>query len=169
MPGEKAAVELALESAPIEEFDEPEQLDLIGAPESARVISLRKKRLAKDGSNRGRNPGARNKRVTDYANFLLSRYGSPLEVLAQIAVMRVDELSASIGCDKLAALQEKRLAAIALTPYVHQKMPLAVNVNERVVHLHLDLGDAGDDGESEGMNFTAQIVEAIARDADNDE
>lgn len=167
MPGEKTALEIALEAEGEDETFE-EQPDLLGLPETTTVIELREKRIAKDGSRRGRNPGSVNKRTTDYARLLLSTGRSPLLVLAQMAAVRVDELAATLGCKKLEAWQEKRLAAIALLPYVHSKMPVQVNVNERVVHLHMDLGDlnAGDD---DGIGATAQIVDVIAREEADDE
>ena len=74
------------------------------------------------------------------AAYLLSRYTSPLEVLAQIAVARVDQLAASLGCTKLEALQEKRLAAIALKDHLHSKMPVAVDITDRKV-IYLTIGE----------------------------
>jgi hypothetical protein len=170
--GTQTGVALALAKAAPEGAAEEEQEDffedLIGAPETERVVDLREKRAAKDGSNRGRTPGVRNRRTLEMANFLLRRYASPLEILAQIAVARVDELSASIGCTKLEALQEKRLAAIALVPYLHQKMPVAVDVtNTKVVHLTINepalLSDVTGVGgvDDDVLTLTTTLVEAI--------
>mgnify|MGYP001556561073 FL=1 len=157
MSGEHQAVAFAVANSP--EEPQEEQLDLIGAPENAAVIALREKRKGP-----GRPAGARNRRTLEMANFLLSRYASPLEVLAQIATARVDLLTASIGCTKLEALQEKRLAALALLPYLHQKMPVAVDVtNRKVVHLTIVEGEAGGQPEGEEITLTGHIVEAVAR------
>lgn len=168
MPGDQAALAIALEVAGEDEGEAWEQPDLLGLPEDSQVVELREKRLARDGSRRGRNPGSRNKRTEDMVRLLLSQNKSPLLILAQMATARVDELAASLGCKKLEAWQEKRLAAIALLPYVHSKKPVEVNINERVVHLHMDLGDLDTGGESD-LGLTAQIVDVVARDRAEDE
>ena len=124
MAGEKTAAALAIGERPLTDQAE-EQLDLedlLGLPQTAALVDLQARR------GPGRPAGARNRRTTEFADYLLSRYASPMEVLAQVAVARVDELAAQLGCTKLEALQEKRLAAIALVPYLHQKQPLAVNL-----------------------------------------
>ncbi len=152
---------MALDAAPADDVVE-EQLeldDLLGLPETTAVVSLREKR------GPGRPPGAPNRRTVEMAQFLLKRYASPLEVLAQIATARVDELSQSLGCDKLEALQEKRLAAIALLPYVHQKQPVALDVtNRNVVHLNITIEEAQpreEVDEDKTISLTARVVDAI--------
>lgn len=159
--GTQAAVERALAEKPIE-IAEDEQIELL--PD---LIGTKKGDGRAQSGKVGRPAGATNKRVTEYANYLLSRYSSPLEVLAQIATARVDDLKKEIGCTKLAALQEKRLAAMALLPYVHQKMPVAVDVtNRKIVQLVIEddsaggvhLEDTGDD-----FTLTAQIIDAVAK------
>lgn len=162
MSGEKAAVQIALDAGapdPMQVDEEQLELDdLLGLPETSAVISLREKR------GRGRPPNARNRRTVEMVDFLLKRYASPLEVLAQIATARVDELSVTLGCKKLEALQEKRLAAIALIPYVHQKQPTAIDIsNKSVVHLNITIEDASQpkDEEPETITLTGKIVEAI--------
>lgn len=160
--GEKAAVAIALAAAgnPSTEHKE-EQLDiedLIGAP-----LRLDQVEVLNRNGNRGvgRPLHSRNKRTVEWAEYLLTRYASPLEVLAQMAVARVDVLAAQLGCTKFEAYQEKRLAAIALVPFIHQKQPLAVNLNNKTfVHLTIsegsELSPAPDD-----MTLTARVVEAI--------
>lgn len=101
---------------------EPEQLDLLGLPVTPAAQALAEKR------GPGRPPGARNKRTEAWAEYLLARYGSPLEVLMQIANMPIVELVAGLGCSALEALQEKRHAAIALAPYIHQRQAVAVDL-----------------------------------------
>lgn len=158
--GYQTAVAMALQDRGEDLEQEEEQLDLIGAPETAAVIQIREKR------GPGRRPGARNKRTVEMANYLLNRYASPLEVLMQIATMRVDELSASIGCTKLEALQEKRHAALAALPYIHQKQPVAVDLNSRsIVHLTIVEGEAapGNSAEEDVITLTGQIVDAAEK------
>lgn len=99
------------------------QPDLLGLPVNASVKAVR------DARGPGRPLGARNRRAEDAARYVIEVIGDPLLMLAQIAVMPADELAAAAGCTTAAALAEKRLAAIAVLPYVHQRQPLAVNVS----------------------------------------
>lgn len=160
--GEKTAVDLAIAAAgnpSTEQVEEQLDLeDLIGAPLRLDQVEV----LNKTGNRGvGRPLHSRNKRTVEWAEYLLTRYASPLEVLAQMAVARVDELAARLGCTKFEAYQEKRLAAIALVPFIHQKQPLAVNFsNKTFVHLTISeesaLAPAADD-----ITVTARIVERI--------
>jgi hypothetical protein len=143
---------------------EAEQLDLcdlLGLP-AARLGSVT---FADQVRGRGRPAGARNKRTVEWANYLTRRYGSPLEVLAQIATTSVTELRDSLACSALEALGEKRLAAIALLPYIHQRQPLAVDLtNRQVVYLSiLDAAaaepGAGDEGDMTLIGALVNIVE----------
>lgn len=129
MTGEKTALRSVLEA---EEEPESAQLELLGAPITKEVIEMREE----ERRGPGRPKGSANKRTTELAAYLLSRYTSPIEVLAQIATAHVGQLAKSINCTKLEALQEKRLAAIALAPYLHAKMPVAVDLtNHKMIHL----------------------------------
>ncbi len=99
------------------------QPDLLGLPVNCAVQALR------DARGPGRPLGARNRRSEDAARYLIEVIGDPLLMLAQIAVMPANELAAAAGFTIAAALAEKRLAAVAVLPYVHQRQPLAVNVS----------------------------------------
>jgi hypothetical protein len=149
--GTKTAVDLVMEQAAAE-LEEPEQLDLLGLPVRATV----------DGAPRGpgRPPGARNRRTVEFAKFLLSRYASPLEVLAQLAVSPAGELARSLGCTPLEALQEKRHAAIALAPFLHERQPIAVNLTDRkVVYLHIEVGEKpGEFGADDALTIEGTIL-----------
>jgi hypothetical protein len=113
------------------------QPDLLGLPENPHVAMLRAKRQAA-----GRPPGARNKRSEDVARFIVEQIGDPLLMLAQLAVMPAAELAAAVGCTTAEALIEKRLAAIAVLPFVHQRQAVAIDVKtHREVSLTLVLGD----------------------------
>lgn len=136
MAGVKKALQTTIEARPAEPAQVEEQLELLGAPVNEKVAEVRRRRKV------GRPKGAINKKTAATAEYLLSRYSSPLEVLMQIATAGVEELSASLGCTKLVALQEKRLAALAVAPYLHTKMPVAVDVtNRKVVNLIIEDGD----------------------------
>lgn len=154
--GTIAAVKEAVAAKPLElpTEEQPDMFeDLIGAGD---VVKRTRERAAAElagvpAQRRGRQPGAENRRKREWVDYLLSRYPSPLEGLLQIAVARVDDLVIDIGCTKLEALQEKRIAMAAALPYLHQKQAIAVNVNQKAT-LKLvieDLGDAAaiEDGE----------------------
>ena len=115
------------------------QGDLLGLPaataEREQAIAARRKA--------GRPPGSRNKRQEDAARHVIEVFGDPLVHLVAIATMDVDELVARAGCSAFEAIQEKRLAAIGVLPYLHSRKPLAVDVsNRRIVHLTVLAGDA---------------------------
>jgi hypothetical protein len=119
----------------------------------------------------GRPKGARNKSTEEWVRFLLSRYRSPLTVLAELYSRPLDELvdelqrmankhqtwreTASGGhtervqINPLEVLKMQRDAAVALLPYVHKRQPMALEVEQRqrgiVVLGHLDTTDLGGD------------------------
>jgi hypothetical protein len=161
--GEKAALEAAIAAGPPTLPEDPEQLDLIedclGLPETPSLKEYRERKI-------GRPPGAKNKRTEALATYLLSRYSSPLEVLMQIATRPVEELVAALGCTKIEALQEKRLAAIPCIPYLHQKQPVAIDItNRQVVNLRIvdvpltDDDAAGNDDGDNTLTLTATVLE----------
>jgi hypothetical protein len=100
--------------------DEPS--DLLGLPQTGeaarRSVSERGRREPVGGRPRG----LHNRKTEYWIAYLTSRYASPLEVLAQLATAPVDTLARELGCSRLAALQEKRHAAEALAPYLHQRL-----------------------------------------------
>ena len=59
---------------------------------------------------------------------MLAKHRSPLEVLAEAYSRPVKELATELGCDVLDAYKIQLLAAKELAPYIHQKMPVAVDV-----------------------------------------
>ena len=135
--------QLRPQDAPAPGAAEPEQLDLLGLPVPKAGAVVPAVYTPAPAPGRGRPAGSRNKRTAEWADFLLTRYGSPLEVLAQIAKADVADLVASLGCDRLAALQEKRHAAVALAPYIHQRQAVAIDLTQRqaveLTILHQDL------------------------------
>lgn len=133
------------------------QPDLLGLPETQRVRDLREKR-----AKAGRPAGARNRRSEEIAAWITEHIGDPLVMLAQLAVLPADELAAAAGCTKAEALAEKRLAAIAVLPFLHRRQPLAIDVaNHRVVHLHIGEGPKPADGAADqaGVTLLGTVVE----------
>lgn len=160
--GVKAAAKIANDVRPLEVGDDFEQIDMLsalGLPINKRVTTLRAKRTGLPG----RPAGSPNKRTVEMASYLLSRYKSPLETLAQIQATPIAELAASLGCTALEALQEIRLAAIALKDHVHSKMPVAVDVtNTKVIYLTITEEVAPINN---GVGLVGEIIDLTAKDA----
>lgn len=169
MAGEKTALEIANQVRPLDVDEDAEQIDMLdslGLPINDNVIALRAERAARTGKP-GRPLHSRNKRTVEMANYLLRRYRSPLETLMQIQATPVDELAAALGCTKVEALQEIRLAAIACKDHVHSKMPVAVDVtNRKIIQLSI-VEDAGGGG-SAGVGLVGEIIDLTAVEAPQD-
>lgn len=139
----------------------PLQHELLGLPElvpgTKGEAAIRERR-----SKGGRPPGARNRRIEDVARAVVEHLGDPLVHLVAIATASVDELVAS-GLKPLEALAEKRLAATAALPYLHQRQAVRVDVaTHKVVHLSI----------TDGVPLTSQnqgVIEAIAVQLDSGE
>lgn len=78
---------------------------------------------------RGRPVGSRNRRTEDWQRLVLSTHRSPLLVLADVYSMPVEELAKRLKCDLLDAAKLQITAARELAPYVHQRLPQAVDLN----------------------------------------
>jgi hypothetical protein len=136
---------------------EAEQLDLLGLPERRGGTELAPRKP-------GRPLGARNRRTQEWADYITRHYGNPLVGLAQLAMASVAELHVRLGCTPLEAMQEKRLAMIALLPYIAQRQPLAVDVtNRQVVYLNISDVSGGADPASAGaeMTITGALMEIV--------
>ena len=106
----------------------------------------------------GTRAGRRNVRVQRVAAYLLARHGDPLETLVGMAQMGVEDLVQALGCTRLEAWQEKRHAALATLPYLHQRQPLAIALSDhKFVHLTIGEGFAG--GVDSVVSEVAQFVE----------
>jgi len=103
----------------------------------------------------GRPPGAKNKNTEAWRKFLLSKHRSPLEVLAQTYGMSVEMLAKRLGAtdeevNKLTLSQRLEIfrvmiqAAKELAPYLHQKMPQAIEAGEGgLIQLVINQGAGG--------------------------
>lgn len=114
-----------------------EQLDMLaataeGAADPHRAVAAaRAAETDQLRRGRGRPAGSRNRRTQDWAEYLLSRYRSPLVVLAETYSRPAAELAAELGCSRLEAGQMQLKAAAELAPYLHGKMPVEVNLSGR--------------------------------------
>ena len=77
---------------------------------------------------RGRPKGAKNRRTEAWQQWLLSSYRSPLEMLCETYCMPATRLAEILGCSLLEAFKLQIMAAKEAGPYLHQKMPVAVDI-----------------------------------------
>lgn len=114
----------------------------------------------------GRPPGSRNKNTDEWRNYILSRHRSPLEALAQTYCMPVEELAKKLGLvnkptfeQALELLKLQLMAAKELAPYVHQKMPMALETGTGgLIQLVINQGNAI---AAAGPNAVPQAIEFI--------
>ena len=90
------AVRLALRSEAAQEVEDEQEpaLDLLGLPN----LDAAPKRANLARAGKGRPPGARNHSTQFWQDFISRRYGSPLEVLAQIMRSPTADLAKELGC-----------------------------------------------------------------------
>lgn len=67
----------------------------------------------------------RRRQTEESVDDVLSRYPSPLVVLAEIYSRPVEELAAELGCTRSQAFRHQIAAAKEAAPYLHQKQPVA--------------------------------------------
>lgn len=112
----------------------------------------------------GRPPGSPNKASVAWQEYLLRRYRSPLEGLAQIAMRPTDELAWELACKRREALAMQIDAMKVLLPYMHQKLPVEVDVSQiqRFVLVIEDAESAGgrDGGTFAGLELPGAFLEA---------
>lgn len=125
--GPKAGITAALAvTGPGEPPAAPEQLALpVAAPP------------AEAARGPGRPPGAKNRRTVEWVEYLVGKYGSPLEGLLKEATAELRELARDLGMSTEDAAKHRKDCMIAALPYIHQKLPLAIDVKGKVVTLHL--------------------------------
>ena len=165
--GTRAALEMAQAVKGGEDGGEVEQLDLatllgLPAPTAHQSAQIHQRRGA------GRPPGARNKRTEAMADYILAQTTPPALTLARMASMPVHELATLLGCSLLDAWQEIRLCAQAVAPYLHQRMPLAVDLtNHKTVTLTIvETGDAGPANEDSLVLDVVEFQEVSEDDPD---
>lgn len=79
----------------------------------------------------GRPAGSRNKRTEDWVGYILGRYRSPLVAMAEIYSRPVLELAKELKTTPLEAFKLQLVALKELAPFLHQKLPQAVEVDAR--------------------------------------
>lgn len=123
--GEKVGLSAAVNRAMAQDDGPPasdaEQMSLLPLDRPAKEIGD----VAMPQRGPGRPMGATNKRTQVWADFLLSQYSSPLQMLAETISMPLEDLAGRLKCDKADAFKIQLLAAKELAPYLHQKLPVA--------------------------------------------
>jgi hypothetical protein len=135
---------------------------------------------ARSGPQGGRPRGARNRSTEEWRRFLLSRYQSPLQGLAEIWSRTPAQLARELELYKFhegklvvdprtgepvlatgeaAAMQLQ--ARVAALPYLHQKLPQAVEITAPTRGVVL-LGDLGFEGET-GDDLALPLASPIQR------
>lgn len=79
--------------------------------------------------NRGRPPGARNKRTEDLAAYILGRHRHPIVAAAEIVDTPIPALAQALCCDRLEAAQYQRQCMEFVARYTLQAMPQAIRVD----------------------------------------
>lgn len=81
----------------------------------------------------GRPRGAVDRSASDWRAYFLTRYRSPLHMLAEVAGRPTLQLAEELGCTLLEAMQLQMKAAAELAPYLHSKAPVALQVDGQAV------------------------------------
>ena len=152
------AIELALAAAP--ETERIEQLGLFPAAAIGELPAAAVDRQAALRRGPGRPAGAVNKRTAAMADYLLKRYPSPLQALAETYSRSVHDLAAELGCSRLEAFQLQVRAATELAPYRHGKMPVSIDLNSNNIPMIMMADPAAFTGGSDQAEHTlSDLVE----------
>jgi len=76
----------------------------------------------------GRPKGSKNKRTEDWTEYLLNNYRSPLIMFAETYSRPTAGLALELHCTLEEAFKIQMDAAKQLAPYVHQKLPQAIEI-----------------------------------------
>ena len=77
---------------------------------------------------RGRPPGSLNRSTLQWANYLNSSYGPPLQQMMRFARLPIRAIAAELGCSAEEAAEFKLECIERMLPYTHSEMPRAVDV-----------------------------------------
>jgi hypothetical protein len=123
----------------------------------------------------GRPPGSRNKRTAEWTEYLLGRHASPLEGLAEISSMSIQEckdLARALGCTALQIWERQQWARKELAPYLHQKQPMAIDAGKDglvVLNLAVPAALAREINNQGGSQGEIQVLDVPHEMIENDE
>ncbi len=163
MAAERAAMAPPAAPAPTAGAPVLDHLEVVGAPNSARVLAVRT----------GRPPGRRNRRSEDVARWVVEHLGDPLLIQAAMATMGIERLMA-LGLSATEAIAEQRLAAAVILPYLHSRRPISVDVaTHKRVSLMIVEGSEQTNGETVEPDLESveiqELAETVALDTIADE
>lgn len=181
----KAGIGKVLDAAGAPAVEPPaEQLDMLGARAPAQPAAIAAPAADEGGIGKGRPPGARNRRTDEMVRYL-NRFGQgPLVGLAKIVnAIRFDasglpdftQLAAALGMKPGEAAMFWRGCAADLAPYMHQKLPIAVDVTGEsagslvVVNLGAVQGDPRTDVSGLLGGHVGEIIDADPADGQSEE
>lgn len=171
--GLKTAVRQAHDpGAPVPGAQPAEQLPLVAFDNSPADVAARDE----NGSGprgRGRPPGAQNRSTKAWTEFLLARYRSPLEGLAEIAFTPTGELGdrllgmtgeapgTRLTYERVVELLKIQLGAMKeLAPYLHKKQPIEIDGGDAgLINLFIGNNVVGHVAAKEATNFDLESLE----------
>ena len=143
--------------------EEKEQLELLPMP-----LDMKEEEKTTNSGvmrGRGRPSGSKNKNTEAWTKFFLNNYRSPLEILGETYSMKVGDLATKLNCKKEVAFKFQIAAAQAVAGYIHQKQPIAIDLQGEVLPM-LVLADPNlieftqQEKEVEELGeFTAEIID----------
>jgi hypothetical protein len=104
-----------------------EQLALLPGGGEAEAAAQRAELV--EQPSRGRPKGSKNRRTEEWARYVTSRYGSPLEALARVMHDGPAALARELGVSLVDGFDRWLRVTEALMPYVHGKQPTAVTLD----------------------------------------
>lgn len=170
-PSDAAGLAAAVSIAFAEDQREraPDQLALFEPPDDPEGVG----EIGDDAPRRrGRPPGSRNKSTDEWVRFLTTRFDSPLIGLAQIAQAEPLALAKALACSPLDAAKLKIQAATTLAPYLHQRLPLSLEIEpiDSLLTLVINAAGAAEPGEENSVSFlTAEDAELVENQAVSDQ
>lgn len=168
--GMKTALAALSAEAPV--IDQSEQLALLPEKEAKTLKNgLRAPCVHRGGGKGGRPKGAANRSTQEWTRYLAGKYGSPLEGLCDLYGRDIRELAQELelyrrdhlgnpmldreGNPQLNLVEAFKLqqnAMMAALPFMHSKMPQAIQVQNKERGL-LIVGELGADSEAQALSL----------------
>ena len=132
--------------------DKPVQQQLLPAPEG-------EPQAEQGPRGRGRPRGSGNKRTDGTVDAIGRMFGLPLEVLGQMWAEPARKKARRLRISLAEAEQERRQAATAGLPFMHQKLPLAIKSEGGRTTLVFQMGNQEPPQEVKGNQ---QVIDGVA-------